>query len=256
MASGKEFTDRLFGLRKRSPTGRHAFDQLCTDLAIEHRLLPSMHPQTNGMVERCNGRIAEVLQSHHFRSGEELETTLHRYVALYNQQLPQSALGSKTPLQAMRDWHGLKPDLFRKQPHYLTGFYKRRVPAERQIIRRMGAGKGLPARFRSGRPLRPQQRVSWSGSQDCSRTPPERSPEEEILTAKDFGESIGISERAARRHFAAGTYKGEILPVVQVPAHIGDKVDQTSPPATTNRKPATPCVAAIWQRCRTTPPAR
>ena len=57
------------------------------------------------MVERFNGRIEEVLQSHHFRSGEELETTLHRYVRLYNQQLPQSALGSKTPLQTMKDWH-------------------------------------------------------------------------------------------------------------------------------------------------------
>ncbi len=76
---------------------------------------------TNGMVERFNGRIEEVLQPHHFRSDEELETTLHRYVALYNQQLPQSALGSKTPLQAMKDWHKLKPDLFRKQPYYLTG---------------------------------------------------------------------------------------------------------------------------------------
>ena len=78
-------------------------------------------PQTNGMVERFNGRIEEVLQSHHFRSGEELETTLHRYVWLYNQQLPQSALGSKTPLQAMKDWHKLKPELFRKQPYYLPG---------------------------------------------------------------------------------------------------------------------------------------
>ena len=48
------------------------------------------------MVERFNGRVEEVLQSHHFRSGEELETTLHRYVWLYNQKLPQSALGSKT----------------------------------------------------------------------------------------------------------------------------------------------------------------
>ena len=46
------------------------------------------------MVERFNGRIEDVLQSHHFRSGEEPETTLHRYVWLYNQQLPQSALGS------------------------------------------------------------------------------------------------------------------------------------------------------------------
>jgi hypothetical protein len=31
MASGKESTDRLFGLRKRNPTGKHEFDQLCTD---------------------------------------------------------------------------------------------------------------------------------------------------------------------------------------------------------------------------------
>jgi hypothetical protein len=60
-----------------------------------------------------------VLQSHHFRSGEELETTLHRYVWLYNQLLPQSALDSKTPLQAMKDWHKLKLELFNKQPYYL-----------------------------------------------------------------------------------------------------------------------------------------
>ena len=73
------------------------------------------------MVERFNGRIEDVLQSHHFRSGEEPETTLHRYVWLYNQQLPQSALGSKTPLQAMKNWHKLKPELFNKQPYYRPG---------------------------------------------------------------------------------------------------------------------------------------
>ena len=70
----------------------------------------------NGRIERFNDRIEEVLQSPHFRSGEALETTLHRYVALYNQHLPQSALGSKTPLQVMKDRHQLKPELFRKQP--------------------------------------------------------------------------------------------------------------------------------------------
>jgi len=102
--NGKEFTDRLFSLRKRSPTGKHEFDLLCNDLSIEHRLAPPQHPQTNGMVERFNGRIEEVLQSYHFSSGDKLETTLHRYVALYNQQLSQSALGSKTPLQAIKDW--------------------------------------------------------------------------------------------------------------------------------------------------------
>jgi len=98
MARGKEFTDRLFGLRKRAQTGEHEFDRLCAEFDIEHRLTPPRSPQTNAMVERFNGRIEDVLQSHHFQSGEELEATLHRYVWLYNQELPQSALDSKTPL--------------------------------------------------------------------------------------------------------------------------------------------------------------
>jgi len=44
------------------------------------------------MVERFNGRIADVLKAHRFRNGEDLEQTLLRCVALYNHQLPQSAL--------------------------------------------------------------------------------------------------------------------------------------------------------------------
>ena len=112
---------RFPGSRHNEAASRGQIAELCAELGIEHRLTPPKSPQTNGMVERFNGRIEEVLQSHHFRSGEELETTLHRYVWLYNQQLPQSALGSKTPLQAMKDWHKLKPELFRKQPYYLPG---------------------------------------------------------------------------------------------------------------------------------------
>jgi hypothetical protein len=72
-------------------------------------------------VECFNGRIEEVLQSHHFRSGEDLETTLHRYVWRYDQQLPQSALGNKAPLRAMKEGHKLRPELFKKQPYYLPG---------------------------------------------------------------------------------------------------------------------------------------
>ena len=96
MVSGKEFTDRLFGLCKRAATGNHEFDRLCAELGIENRLAPSMRPQKNGMVERFDGRIEDILQSHRFRSGEDLEQTILRYVRLCKGQLPQSVLKGRT----------------------------------------------------------------------------------------------------------------------------------------------------------------
>ena len=119
--NGKEFTDRLFGLRKRPATGNHDFDRLCADLGIEHRLAPPMHPQTNGMVERFNGRVEDVLQSHHFNSGEDLEQTIFRYVRLYNSQLPQSVLRGRAPIDALKDWQRQRPDLFKKKPYNHAG---------------------------------------------------------------------------------------------------------------------------------------
>jgi transposase InsO family protein len=110
--NGREFTDRLFGTRAKPPSGHHEFDQLCEALGIEHRLTRPRHPQTNGMVERFNGRLAEVLRTHRFRSGEELETTLKRYVWLYNEHLPQKALGHLPPIEAMKRWQHTHPQLF------------------------------------------------------------------------------------------------------------------------------------------------
>ena len=43
--NGKEFTDRLFGLRKRAATGAHEFDTLCSELDIEHRRPRRSHPR-------------------------------------------------------------------------------------------------------------------------------------------------------------------------------------------------------------------
>jgi transposase InsO family protein len=101
--NGKEITDRLFASRERQATGNHEFDQVCQELGVEQRLTKPRTPQTNGMVERFNGRISDVLKTNHFNSAEDLEQTLLRYAALYNHQLPQSALKSKTPMQAMKD---------------------------------------------------------------------------------------------------------------------------------------------------------
>ena len=107
--NGKALTDRLFSVRRRAVTRQRAFEMLCSTLGIEYRLIPPRAPQTNGMVERFNGRIEDVLESLHFRSGQELGMTLNRYVRLYNQPLAQSPLGSKTPLHTMKQWHKRKP---------------------------------------------------------------------------------------------------------------------------------------------------
>ena len=119
--NGKEFTDRLFASRSRAPSGEHEFDLLCTELGIEHRLTPPKSPQTNGMVERFNGRISDVLKTNRFDSALDLEQTLMRYVHLYNTQLPQSALGSRTPMKTMKDWHQSHPQLFVKSPRNHAG---------------------------------------------------------------------------------------------------------------------------------------
>ena len=122
--NGREFTDRLFASRERVPSGEHEFDRLCASLGIEHRLTKPRTPRTprtNGMVERFNGRISEVLRGHRFDSSLSLRQTLERYVELYNQHLPQSALKSKTPMQAMKEWHRSNPELFHRRPYDRPG---------------------------------------------------------------------------------------------------------------------------------------
>ena len=98
MARGKEFTDRLFASRARAPSGSHEFDLLCTELGIEHRLTPPKSPQSetdqetvrgtvspaNGMVERFNGRISDVLKTNRFDSALDLEQTLMHYVVRHS----------------------------------------------------------------------------------------------------------------------------------------------------------------------------
>jgi transposase InsO family protein len=111
----KAFTDRFSTAGERKPTGNHLFDKACLKHNIEHRLIPPRHPQTNGMVERFNGRISDVLATTRFDSAADLEATMLRYAHLYNQHIPQRALGHKTPVEALKSWQKSKPDLFHKQ---------------------------------------------------------------------------------------------------------------------------------------------
>ena len=133
---GKEFTDRFYATGQRQPTGAHAFDRVCTANRSEHRLTKPRTPQTNGMIERFNGRIAEVLATTRFDSAEHLADTIKRYVKVYNQHIPQKALGHSPPLQAMTNWSQKQTQLFKKCIYNLAGLdIIVQLPCHRRILR-------------------------------------------------------------------------------------------------------------------------
>jgi len=134
--NGTQFTDRFSATapcvalppasmqstsKSKQPTGLHSFDQACDELGIEHRLSPPRHPQTNGMVERFNGRISELLKQTRFSSAEELEKTLLSYLVIYNHHIPQRAINHQTPFQAVQKWQEDKPELFVKKDYDQVG---------------------------------------------------------------------------------------------------------------------------------------
>jgi transposase InsO family protein len=73
---------------------------IARSLDIEHRVTRPRTPRTNGMVERVNGRTADILKTHHFMSGEDLEQTLQtllRHCLPNNEHLPQTTLNGNPP---------------------------------------------------------------------------------------------------------------------------------------------------------------
>ena len=118
--NGSQFTDR-FTSKTRTPTGQHVFDFTCVSLGIEHRLCPPRHPQTNGMVERFNGRISDLIKQTRFASAAELDATLTQYLQTYNHHIPQRALNHQSPIQALKRWQIERPELFVKRVYKQAG---------------------------------------------------------------------------------------------------------------------------------------
>ena len=119
--NGKEFTDRYIPNGEREPTGNHVFDQVCTKHEIEHRLTKPAHPQTNGMVERFNGRISEIVKDTIFISSKELASTMKNYLRVYNHHIPQRNIDHHTPIQKLKEWQLKSPELFKKRVYDLSG---------------------------------------------------------------------------------------------------------------------------------------
>jgi len=95
--NGKEFTDRLSGARDCQASGEHEFDQLCQALGIKHRLTKRRAPQTNGMVERFNGRISDILKDPSLPVGRGLEGDLASRRGLVQSSTAASRAGRQNP---------------------------------------------------------------------------------------------------------------------------------------------------------------
>ncbi|GAA4885319.1 hypothetical protein GCM10023333_18540 [Ferrimonas pelagia] len=114
--NGKEFTDRFCATGQRQPTGNREFDKECTGHGIEQRLISPGKPQTNGMMERFNGRISEILKTTRFDCRDDLEATLLRYQHIYNHHIPQKALGHTAHKERLKEYYRTSPELFRVKP--------------------------------------------------------------------------------------------------------------------------------------------
>lgn len=115
--NGAEFTDRFGAIRWHTdskPTGKHAFDLICRWYDIDHRLTRPFHPQTNGMAERFNRRLADALRNHpasgnagknKFASHANRDAFLHAFVDSYNKTRLR-CLDYKAPAEALANLTG------------------------------------------------------------------------------------------------------------------------------------------------------
>jgi transposase len=78
------------------------FEQLCRELRIEHRKTRPHTPRTNGMAERCNGRVQREALGITVASHRDLERLLAGFNAAYNARR-QRVLDGRSPEQVVRE---------------------------------------------------------------------------------------------------------------------------------------------------------
>jgi transposase len=97
-----------------------AFAKTCTALGAQYRHIRPRTPQTNGMVERFNGRIGSEVLGITIYSHRQLEQLLRGFNAAYNAR-HQRVLKGKTPDQVVAERLKANPDLANPKPHGRAG---------------------------------------------------------------------------------------------------------------------------------------
>src|SRR5690349_8682426 len=97
-----------------------AFAKVCAELGAEYRHIKPRTPQTNGMVERFNGRIVSEVLAITIYSHDQLEQLLRGFNAAYNARR-QRVLDGQTPDQVVAERLTAKPALAKAKPSGRAG---------------------------------------------------------------------------------------------------------------------------------------
>jgi transposase-like protein len=119
--NGIPFTDQP---RNRSgPTAQyrlHAFDRICREHGITHKLTKPYHPWTNGQAERMNRTVKEAtVRAFHYETLDSLKAHLDAFITAYNFAKHLKSLHWRTPFRAICDAWTTDPEPFIINPHQL-----------------------------------------------------------------------------------------------------------------------------------------
>src|SRR6201985_3057705 len=97
-----------------------AFAKVCAELGAAYRHIKPRTPQTNGMVERFNGRIVSEVLAITVYSHDQLEQLLRGFNAACNARC-QRVLEGQTPDQVVAERLAAKPALAQDKPSGRAG---------------------------------------------------------------------------------------------------------------------------------------
>ena len=101
--NGKVFTNR----HGKFPMLESAFDRICRENGIVHRLTGVRSPTTTGKIERFHRTLREeLLTGRRFTDIDVAEAAIDAWAATYNQDRPHQSLGMLTPLTR---FHAARP---------------------------------------------------------------------------------------------------------------------------------------------------
>lgn len=98
-----------------------AFDKVCKEFNIEHRLTQPYHPWTNWMVEKVNDTIkTNTLKKVEYDNALSMINDLMRFMVYYNLERRHSWVYSeirkKTPYDALEYYYNIMPEKFKETP--------------------------------------------------------------------------------------------------------------------------------------------